>query len=208
MNLPADSTNSVFHSLAQRLMVMRMTLESTLESFPATDAGHEALEHCMVALEQLTQDVGLLREITCVEPSAELSGCDGAEVLRSSVEEMTPVALACGVHLQVDATPAWLMCNKATLAQALFVLLDELTGSSKKGTDLFLTLRPGEVTTLLEVCPALQSSMRQVLCHRLLCAAGGEIVSAENVLRVAFRSASGRHIEGLSLADKQLLTRH
>jgi hypothetical protein len=201
MSLPTDPMEDAFHALAQRLMTMRITLETSIESFPNAGAAHETLESCMAALEQLTQDLRILREIACVEPPAQ-TVCDGAELLRSCVEDMAPVALACGVHLRLDAAPSWIQCDKTKLARALFVLLDELTASSAEGANLHLMLRRGKSVTHLEVSPALGHSMRQALCHSLLCAAGGEIISAENGLRVAFRNATARHIRKFSLADK------
>ena len=153
MNPQIEFMNDALHVLAQPVTALRAALELGLSDHSNQPAAQKIFEDCLSLLDRLIQELAIFREIASLEPEPPLEFVDGEALLRSCVEEMSPVAEACGVALHLNAEKTEIECNAAMLQRALFLLLDELIARSPSGGvsigmrqhagEAHLELRPG-----------------------------------------------------------------
>ncbi len=185
-----DTMDRAFHALAQPVMAMRMILEAAMEQRAEGDAAQATFEHCLSALDRLTDDVNVLRQMACLEASTGCAPCDGAALLREGLTEMSAVAEEQGMHVELQAEELWLLCDRKPIERALFVLLDEMAAV---GVELLkIRLRDEGGSGVLEISPAGTRSIRTALCHALFASAGTEIAVVDGVFRAVFPVSPSR----------------
>jgi len=178
MNQQFEFMNDVLHVLAQPVTALRAALELGLRDHANRPAVHKTFEDCLGLVDRLTQELAIYREIASLQPEPALELCDGEALLKNSLEEMAPVAEACGVALHLKLARTGIECNGAMLQRAIFLLLDELIACSPSGgISIELTRNANEAR--FELRPGIVPSRRQPLYRKLIELAGGRSVCFE-----------------------------
>lgn len=205
MTQPGSSLNTAFHALAQPLMRMRISLEMAELNAQANANLRQHVEESIAALDQLTSDVAVLREIICLGPAPQADVCDAAELLRDAAEDLGALVRGHGMDVRIPGETLRVHCNASLLRRALFQLIDLMASGSEPGPPLVIGLRREAASVLLEAT-APPSSLRQILCMNLLAAAGGRPMNSESSLRMLYRAEAPRQAGQKTSADKSLLT--
>ncbi|MDR3765005.1 MAG: hypothetical protein P4M01_13010 [Acidobacteriota bacterium] len=179
-----------FHALTQPAMAMRMMLEVAQEQNASGDAAQATFEQCLLALDRLTDDMNVLRQIVCLEPSQHCEPCNGAELLRNGVAEMEGVAEEHGMAVELQADELWLLCDPRPVESALFVLLDEMAAAGVERLEI--RLRHDGTHAAVEIAPAGTRSIRTALCHALFAASGARTEIANGTFRAIFPVSPSR----------------
>lgn len=185
-----ETMDRAFHALVQPVMAMRMMLESAVEQRASGDAAQATFEQCLSALDRLSDDMNVLRQMVSLETSAHCEPCDGAALLRKSLEEMADVIAEQGLHVELQTEELSLLCDPKPVESAMFVLLDEMAAAGVERMEI--RLRREEALAALEISPAGTRSIRTALCHALFAAAGAEISLAQGTFRAVFPVLSSR----------------
>lgn len=191
MNPQFEFMNDALHMLAQPVTALRAALELGLRDHANEPAARKTFEDCLGLADRLTQELSIFREIANLEPEPPLELCEGAALLTSCVEEMSPVAEACGVALHLNAERTAMQCNAPMLRRAIFLLLDELIarspsggvsiGLTKHANQAQLELRPGIAPQQAGLAEgAVPPDRRQQLYRKLIVFAGGQGVSFDS----------------------------
>ncbi len=208
MNPQSEFISEAFHTIAQPIAALRATVELGLRE-DASKPPRQILEECLLHTDRLMQEMALLRECANLYEKPQLESCDGQALLRASVEEMAPVAESGGVVLQLDASPAIILCHAPTFQRAIFSLLDNVIARAGRDHIISIFLHRCEDGFMLIVSPGARQGPRRTLCRKLMHFAGGSAIdSATGDISVIFRAASCRQSPAITLADKQLLTSH
>ncbi len=188
MNAQFEFMNDALHVLAQPVTALRTALELGLRDHADQPAARQTFEDCLGLIDRLTQELAIFREIASLEPEPLLGRCDGEALLKSCVDEMAPVAEACGVPLHLEAERTEIECNGPMLERAVFLLLDELIARSPSGgVSVGFTTRGSEAQ--LELRPGIAPGRRLQLYHKLIEFAGGRSVYfGSDRTRCCFRS--------------------
>jgi len=206
MNPQCEFVRETFHTLAQPLTALRVTVELGLLKAPHEQAAHRALEDCLPLIDRLMQDLAVFREIA-LDEEPPIDSCDGQSLLQSSAAEMALVAQARGIMLDLNAEPAVIVCHAPTLQRAIFVLLDEIIASAGRNRTISISLRRCEHEFLLEFRPGPPPGLRQKLCRKLIQSAGGHaLASAADGISITFREGSSQHCPAATITDQRLLT--
>ena len=189
MNAQFEFIHDALHALAQPVTALRTALELGLNDHADQPAARKTFADCLGLVDRLTQELAIFREIASLEPEPPLEPCDGEALLKSCVDEMAPVAEACGVALHLDAQRTRIVCNGPMLQRAVFLLLDELIACAPSG-GVSIGLKIHAAEAQLEVGPGIPPRQakkglaggpiapgrRQQLCRKLIEFAGGRSV--------------------------------
>jgi hypothetical protein len=178
MNPEREFMSETFHTLAQPITALRAAVELGLRKDAGEAEARRTLKDCLKMLDQLMQDLDILREIASLEGQLRLAPCNGRALLESCVEEMAPVAQSCGVALQlsaegISAEEAEMQCNRPMLERAIFVLLDSMIACASEGSGIAIALSKHSDGVRMELRPGAPPGRRLELCRKLMQFAGG-----------------------------------
>ena len=196
MTEPHTLLDETFHALAQPLMALRATVELGLAEAPSKLDAPQVLGECLRLLDQLTDQMSIMREIASVENAPSLESRDGDAILRGCADEMATVAQEYGVAIHVDASVTMIECDEPTFRRAAFVLLDAMIAAMPHGGEIRLGLIEDGDCLQLVVSPETRAGLRHKLCWKLMQAAGGSAKTcADGSTSVMFRKASCRQLQ-------------
>ncbi len=192
MNPHREFMCETFHALSQPITALRANIELGLRK-QDEQAANRVLEDCLPLIDRLMQDLAVLREIACLDEEPPLDSCDGQALLKSSVEEMAPVAQAGGIAIHLNAETGSILCHAPMFQRAIFLLLDAIIAGAGRNRTISISLRRNADEFLLEIRPGAPQGPRQKLCRKLMQFAGGCVIdSATGNISVTFREIPTR----------------
>jgi signal transduction histidine kinase len=194
MNSQREFMEDAFHLLAQPVTALRVAMELGLSDDTNPPAARKTFADCLGLLDRLMQELAIFREIASLDAAPALAPRDGEALLKGCVEEMAPVAEACGVALDCRAAAAPVLCDEPLLQRAIFLLLDEMIACATRGGRISIRLSEDNGALRLELRPGAPGGRRQQLCRKLLQFAGGSAMELDASRTLClFRNGAIRH---------------